>query len=132
MRRRWEWALVTIAGCVHAPFTSPAHGGPLWTQVTSEHFTVTTNFAAENARKTCADLETMLEGLSTLAFGATRPPRMRVEVVHFSRFEEYAGVADKLSGGQFLALGRHDFERTPLAVVYGEFGGSTREAFLHE
>jgi hypothetical protein len=112
MRRRWVFAFLTITGCVHAPFTGPARGGPSWTRVSSEHFTVTTSVAADDATKTCAELETMLEGLSTLAFGARQLPRMRIEIVLFSRLEEYEGVADRLSSGQVFLLGRHDFERT--------------------
>src|SRR4051812_45777238 len=97
MRRRWVFAILTITGCLHAPFTGPARGGPSWTRVSSKHFTVTTDFAAKDAIKTCAEIETMLEGLSALAFGARQPPRMRVELVQFSSLDEYKGVADRLS-----------------------------------
>jgi len=133
-------AFVT-AGCatLHPPpFSCPEKGGASWIEVRAPHFLLTTDLDRDNAEKLSVELEVMLDVLTRIGFESSSEPKAQISVVHFRNEEEYKAVAAKLSGGQVLWSGRHDFERAAFAVVEGEpwphlnFVDRIREIVQHE
>ncbi len=131
-------ALSTLAstGCsvigARPAFTCPAKGGARWTEVTSEHFVVSSDLDRDDAQKAAASLETMFHSLSDLGFASESKPETRIDIVYFRRDDEYHEVAPPMSAGVFIHGGRHDFERTPLAMLYGDLVRERRATLQHE
>jgi hypothetical protein len=128
-------ALATLAGCSalqNKPFTCPQKGGAAWTEVKSAHFVLRSDLDRDDAERASAELEWTLAALATLGFGAQEAPPARIEVAYFRREQDARMVLDRLMAGAFYWSGRHDLERTPLAVVYGDFVNATRRTFQHE
>ncbi|WP_394841675.1 hypothetical protein LZC95_31955 [Pendulispora brunnea] len=139
MKRSFAWLTLCLAACggsgTGQPFASPGEGGSAWTEVASPHFTLRTDLDAKTAQDVSAQLETIFSSLLELGFDSALGPatdmRTHVDVVYFRSRDEYQRVAPKLSAGEFLRE-LHDFERTPLALFYGDFVQRTREIVQHE
>jgi tetratricopeptide (TPR) repeat protein len=114
------------------PLTCPESGGRSWTEVTSAHFVLKTDLDADDATKESARLEDMYSAISDLGFPSTDKPKMRIDVVHFRRHEDYAEIGSKMSGGVFLGYGRHDLERVPVAIYGGDMVERTVITLKHE
>jgi hypothetical protein len=124
-----------LSGCaalVHKPFTSPANGGPAWTEVTSAHFVVATDLDGKAALRVSSQLEAMFSALSDLGFPSADKPKTKMHVVYFQRREEYVTVAPRLSGAIFKTVEGYDFESEPLAIVQGDLVERKREELEHE
>src|SRR5262245_15146165 len=80
-------ALTACNALSRKPFTSPANGGPAWTEVKSDHFVISTDLDASAARRISADLEATFSALADLGFASADKPKMKVHVVYF-RHEE--------------------------------------------
>jgi hypothetical protein len=125
-------ALVSCAAVVHQPLLAPEKGGPLWTEVASEHFVLRTDLDKDAALKASAKLEETFAALADLGFASTERPKLRIDVVYFRSHEDYAELAPKLSAAAFLPEGPHDFEKQPLALLGGDFVQQARENLQHE
>jgi tetratricopeptide (TPR) repeat protein len=124
--------LVACGAVVHQPLTPPEKGGPAWTEVTSEHFTVKTDLDKDEAQHASAKLEEMFTALADFGFPSSQRPKVHIDVVYFRSHDDYAELAPKLTGGSFYPEGRHDFERRPFALIGGDFVQQTREVLQHE
>ena len=131
----WIVAASGALGCggslVHQPFTCPEKGGAAWTEVASSHFVLRTDLDAPVAKEVALELETMFSSLADLGFASPFEVRTRMNVVYFRHREEFEKVAPKLTAGVF-GMESHDFERTPLAILQGDFTKQTREVIQHE
>jgi tetratricopeptide (TPR) repeat protein len=135
---RYAALLSLVAACsgFQKPFTSPAHGGPPWSEVTTRHFVLRTDHDPETAGRAAANLERMFSLVSDLAFESRDLPAMKVEVTYFRRSDEAEVVARRRGlgprSGFFLAGRRFDFERERMAVLSGDLTEDTRALMQHE
>ena len=118
-----------------ASSASPDRGGAGWTEVASPHFTLRTDLDEKTAQDVSSQLETMFSSLLELGFdsalGSATEMRTHVDVVYFHDRAEYTRVAPKLSAGVFRRE-FHDFESTPITILYGDVVQRTREILQHE
>ncbi len=124
--------LAVFSGCVHQPLMAPEKGGSPWTEVTSAHFVLKTDLDSHTAEEVSAKLEEIFAALADLGFPSAQQPKLRIEVVYLRLHEDYVVLAPKLTGGVFFPEGLHDFERTPIAILGGDFVQATRETLQHE
>jgi len=126
---------VTVGGCgstlAQQSFECPEKGGAPWTEVSSTHFTLKTDLDPKTAQEVSANLEARFSSLADLGFASPIEVRTRIDVVYFRHRDEYEKVAPRLSAGMFRTDVR-DFERTPLAVLQGDFTQSNKETLQHE
>ena len=98
-------------GCGGSFQTTAAREGERWTEVQTQHFTLSTNLAGSRALDMARSLEEMRAGLLALAWTGARDPRGRTDVVVFSRpteFDRYSGQESTIVG---VAITRSGFER---------------------
>ncbi|WP_394830984.1 hypothetical protein LVJ94_31195 [Pendulispora rubella] len=130
------FALAACGGSGAGPSAAgPEREGSAWTEVASPHFTLRTDLDAKTAQDVSSQLETIFSSLLELGFDSALGPatemRTHIDLVYFRNGDEYRRVAPKLSVGEFRRE-LHDFERTPLALFYGDFVQRTREIVQHE
>ena len=98
--------LIALSGACAGTSACPAQGGPIWRELRTEHFVLSTDLRPEQARETATTLETLqaavLEGVFPGA--PTRPRgRLAVIVVAHQNWEEYS---DRFAGVFARPLGR--------------------------
>ncbi len=124
-------ALLALAACAPAPFTPPSRGGAPWTETTTEHFSLYTDLAPDDARGLSADLERTFAVLSDIGFKAKTKPETHLDVVSFRREDEYHTVAPAQTKGIFRGPA-HTIDETSIAMFYGPLTASTRATLQHE
>ncbi len=125
-------ALPSCAAVVHQPLLAPEKGGPAWTAVTSEHFTLKSDLDQDDSERASAKLEEIFTALADFGFPSSQRPKLHIDVVYFRSHDDYAELAPKMTGGSFFPEGRHDFEARPFVLIGGDFVQQTREALQHE
>jgi tetratricopeptide (TPR) repeat protein len=125
-------ATTSCATMSRKPLVSPANGGAKWTEITSAHFVLNTDFEPDDAMRASAKLEASYSALSDLGFASTEPPKLRIDIVLFKHPEDYHELALKMSAGSFYRLGLNDLEHRPFGILYGDLVESTVAVFQHE
>ena len=77
-----SFAFLAILGRHPTFFATPAHGCAEWTEVTSAHFLLTTELGRSAAVELSNELETTLEALAAVVFGATELAAARIPRGH--------------------------------------------------
>jgi hypothetical protein len=130
-RLRWLFLAVLFTPSFAAArgFVCEAHGGPAWREVASEHFLLRTDLDSGDALKTAAQLEELRALLEQAMFGRAVATASRLEVVAFSRREEFEEFAPgpKLAG--FFARDAIGRQR---AVLGDGLAASYRVVIAHE
>src|SRR5262245_41317046 len=91
-------ACLPLAGCIGSSLPkTPAHGGPAWQEITTDHFVVDTDLETADANAIRRQLENHRSGMTQLVFGGepAKAPRMRVLAL---RQDEYAHFGHVASG----------------------------------
>jgi hypothetical protein len=89
--------LAAAAGCA-GPFRCPAAGGPVWRELSSEHFTLATDLPSEEARGAVQDLEDFRATLIATAWPRLETPRGRLRVVIVDRERDWRAFEDARDG----------------------------------
>src|SRR5689334_4553931 len=121
-----------VVGCA-GTFRSPAHGGPQWVELSSEHFVVESDLDVDIATQTLQALEAFREALETIAFPSESQPIGRTRLVIFRRVDEYVEIGPQGSDGYFTPRGNL-LDPEPRAVLYAEshtFGRNIQHELVH-
>jgi tetratricopeptide (TPR) repeat protein len=93
---------VLLGGCIGTSYPkTPAHGGPAWQEMTTEHFVVDTDLESAEATVIARQLENLRNAMAETVFGGQPPPGPRVRVLAL-RQDEYRHF-DRSSDGYFLS-----------------------------
>jgi tetratricopeptide (TPR) repeat protein len=111
---------------------SPRGEGGGWSEVTTDHFTLRTDLAPDEAVAAGKQLETIYGNLAEVGFASEDRPKAMIDVVYFRRHQDYVTLRPQATAGQFMHGGIHDFERRPTAVLGGDLVESTRRLVQHE
>lgn len=129
--------LTAAAGCAHSPLTPslscPRNGGPEWREYTSQHFVVSSDLWAADARAMIGELEQTYRAYVDLAgwhFPNRGEPPGRLRIVVFAHQSGYALVGPRDSDAVF----RPDtVDGEPLLLVAADSDShSWHELVLHE
>jgi hypothetical protein len=91
-------AVLSTLGCATLP-PCPAKGGPAWTELSTRHFVIRTDLAADDANELARQLEESRAALLTLAWPNAADPPGRWHVVVFASQRELSPfVADQVGG----------------------------------
>jgi tetratricopeptide (TPR) repeat protein len=128
---------LAVTGCasIRAPLTCPKRGGPAWTEVTSEHFVLTTDAGPDEARRAVTELERTHAALAYLLQRPARPSSAKIEAVLFERKDDFLEmVAGNTSvSAYFTPRPPGEIEPRSFMVMHGEGATvETRETFQHE
>ncbi len=124
--------LVLVAGCAHGTLTCPARGGSAWSELRSPHFLLHTDLPTGEAGAALGEFEQTYRAFEALLFPSTAPPRDRIEVVLFSREEDFRELAPAGASGYFLPHQNDDVETSPTIAMFGRLQPGTRRRFQHE
>src|SRR5262245_10503366 len=95
-------ALGATSGCASALSACPEKGGRSWREISSEHFSLTTDLDSSAARETVTDLETFRAALLRSAWpGAAAQPEGRIQVYGLSRTSDFTHRYRAQVGGFF-------------------------------
>ena len=84
-----------LVGCFELKLPkSPAQGGPAWEEITTDHFTIETNWDDAEATKLARDFEVGHRVMTKLAFGGQARHGTRIRVFALSH-EEFAEFSDR-------------------------------------
>jgi tetratricopeptide (TPR) repeat protein len=108
-------------------FRCPAHGGPAWRELASDHFVVRTDLPAREAASLVGRFERMRAAVAAALPGATPAPG-RVEVIAFRTREEYAPFAPDGAEGYYL----RSEGGPPRIVLSADLGEDQRVLLAHE
>jgi hypothetical protein len=102
VRVAWLWTLAAATACGAAVPPLPGKGGPAWTELTSEHFTVWTDGDREQVR----DLVGQMEQLRQVIVGVTFPslPNGRTLVVALRDEDELAAFSSTAQARAYTVL----------------------------
>jgi tetratricopeptide (TPR) repeat protein len=132
--RRAPAVLLSIAlglsgGCATSTrvFRCPAHGGPAWRALVSDHFVLRTNLSAADAGALVARFERMRAAVAAALPGAPAMPG-RVEVIAFRSGADYASFAPDGARGYYL----RSEGGPPRIVMAGGLAASERALLAHE
>lgn len=123
-------ALLALGGCATAgrPFRCPAHGGPPWRELASEHFVVRTDLDRSAGVALLHRLERLRAAvLAALFEGAPETPG-RVEVVAFRSAREYRDFAPDGVTAYYLRYAGGP----PRVVLAGDIAPAQRALLAHE
>ncbi len=88
--------VVAVTGCASVErqiLQSPAAGGAPWSQLTSEHFIVRTDYPEWAAKSALETFDISVRALIALALPAgTKPPRDRLDVVMFEHGDDFRAL----------------------------------------
>lgn len=118
-------AIALAAGCA-APFRSPAQGGPAWRELTSEHFTLSTDLSGDDAQVAIRDLEEYRAALLATGWPGSREPDGRLRVVILARERDWREFESEHNGFFTEAL----FQ--PLIALRAGATDQTRLTIRHE
>jgi tetratricopeptide (TPR) repeat protein len=128
-------ALALSTACaVRPPLTCPERGGPLWSELSSEHLILKTDADPASARRILAELEGLYEALTCLMRRPRQAPSAKVEVVMFDRVEDLAALVgpERSSAGFFAEKLDADFEPEPIVVFPDDPRVGRATVFVHE
>ncbi len=108
-------------------FRCPAHGGPAWRQLVSDHFVLRTNLGEVEASELIARFERMRAAVAAALPGAPAPPG-RVEVIAFRSAADYAAFAPEGARGYYL----RSEGGPPRIVMAGGLSATERALLAHE
>ena len=121
---------LALAGCAGIPptFRCPAHGGPPWREMATEHYLLRTDLPGPEAAELVGRIERLRAAVAAgLPGGAPGPPG-RVDVVAFRTLEEYQPFSPDNALGYYI---RYE-GGPPRIVVPGEIGPWQRAMLAHE
>ncbi|AKT36047.1 tetratricopeptide repeat protein [Chondromyces crocatus] len=126
-----------LLGCAanRAPLTSPAQGGPTWTEFRSAHFTVFTDLDVEEARIRLAHFEQLYEALEHLLQPPADATPTPLRVVVFDRDKDFAALVgpDHNVGAYHKRGSVLELDPSSTLVMHGaDLDDETQEVFLHE
>ena len=92
---------LALTGCLGGAYPkTPAHGGPAWQEITTEHFVVATNLDPAEADAMVRQLENLRRAMGETVFGGEPGPAPPMRVLAL-RQEEY-GHYDRINAGTFV------------------------------
>jgi tetratricopeptide (TPR) repeat protein len=137
MRRRAGRLLPLLGltlGCsgLMPALTSPAQGGPPWTEVTSEHFVVWTDLDPAEGREALAAFEGIYTALEDTAFPSSGGRPSPMNIVFFAREKDYYQFAPEATTALFVPALPNDLDEVATMLMFGGLVEQTRLTFQHE
>ncbi|HXJ23477.1 MAG TPA: hypothetical protein VMT03_24900 [Polyangia bacterium] len=127
----WVVAPAAMNGCATLP-ACPAHGGPVWRELSSPHFTLRTDQDESDARTTIDRLEEVRAAMLSAVWAAAGDPPIRTEaIVLRSRREFEAFQGDAAATFPIDGL-RASLPPFPSAIVLGGTDGRSFRVLNHE
>ncbi|HEY8039236.1 MAG TPA: hypothetical protein VIF15_05550 [Polyangiaceae bacterium] len=119
-----------VAGCSPAP-RSPAQGGPVWRELTTDRFVLHTDLDEGAAHAAASEFEAASATLEQVAF-PHEGSGPRLDIVVFRNELEFHHFWPRDMAGLYLDRPPEDVERAPTMVLHGTLAGGARIVFLHE
>ncbi len=129
--RFWAAALASVctSGCIASSFPkTPAHGGPAWEEITTDHFIVDTDLEPSEAAQLVRDLENMRKVMVEVVFGGEREPKIKVRVLAL-RTDEFGHFSAEAVG---FYLNRVLFQPILVTSPGGDWDTFTADIRKHE
>lgn len=118
--------------CTPPPFVSPAQGGPAWTKLTTDHFTIYTDMPQSDAEAVVGDLQDSYAALQDLAFPNWKRATGRFEVTLFQHEPAFRQIAPHEDVRGYFTLQSHDPDGRPMIVLYHGLDATVRNVVQHE
>jgi tetratricopeptide (TPR) repeat protein len=120
------------AGCLlPRPPGTPSPDAPKWIELSSTHFTMSTDLAGDEATLVLSTFELAYVLLSKAVFGGTPPPELATHIINFRSQVERREFLPEATGRYIRQLPT-DLQPVPTVVTAGELSQETRVTFVHE
>jgi tetratricopeptide (TPR) repeat protein len=121
------------AGCLTpTPLERPSQNGAKWMELSSKHFTLTTDLDVDDATLAIRAFELAYALLARAIFGDSPPPDFDTQVIVFRSRTELQEFVPDWVGGRYMKQLPSDLQPSPTMVIYGELSHVTRITYVHE